>query len=110
MNTPQVIKFANEGLRPAANNFASAYFAAKSLLSAYDATGMQALLGDDPQFSNMLEDGSESDGRPRISAGGVKLTVENIRALVTQLETVDSGTGLTLIQGILSISPQYRGN
>lgn len=108
MNNPQVVKFCNEGVRVAADKFAEAYYAAKALTEAYDATGMEALLGDDETFNNWIEDGSAADGRPQISTGGVKLTISNIKTLITQLETTDAGTGLSLIQGILSISPRYR--
>lgn len=45
MNNPQVVKFCNEGVRVAADKFAEAYYAAKALTEAYDATGMEALLG-----------------------------------------------------------------
>jgi hypothetical protein len=108
MDNPQVIKFCNEGVRVTADKLVAAYQSARALVEAYDATGMAALLGDDQAFSNIIEDGSASDGRPPISAGGVKLTVENIRALLVQLETTETPTGLSLVQGILSISPQYR--
>lgn len=108
MNDPEVVRFCNEGLRVTADKLAAAYYAAKQLVQAYDATGMSAKLGTDETFSNWIEDGSATDGRPQISAGGVKLTIENVRALITQLETTDAGTGLSLIQGILSISPRYN--
>lgn len=108
MENPEVTKFCNEGVRVVADKLAAAYYAAKTLVASYDATGMAAKLGDDKTFSDLIADGSEADGRPRVSAGGVKLTVENIRGLITQLETADSGTGLTMVQGILSISPKYN--
>jgi len=109
MNDPQVVKFCNEGLRVTADKLAIAYLSAKQLLQSYDATGMAAVLGDDPQFTTVIDDGSAQDGRPPITVGGVKLTMENIRGLISQLETADSGTGLTMVQGILSISPRYNG-
>lgn len=107
MNTPQVVRFCNEGLRPSADKLATAYYAAKSLLESYDATGIAASLGNDQTFSDLIEDGSSTDGRPQISAGGVRLTMENIRALITQLESTHTESGLSLVQGILSISPRY---
>lgn len=109
MDNPEVIRFANEGLRPCATLLGAAYYAAKQLVESYDATGLDAKLGDDPTYSNVIEDGSASDGRPAISVGGVKLTITNLRALITQLETTDAGTGLSLVRGILSISPRYQG-
>ena len=110
MDNPQIVKLCNEGLRPAAYHLAVAYYAAKALVQSYDAIGAAALLGDDNTYSDLVADGSETDGRPRISAGGVKLTIENLRGLISQLETTDSGTGMTMVQGVLSISPRYNGN
>ena len=109
MGNPEVVKFCNEGLRPCATLLGAAYYAAKQLVESYDATGLDAKLGSDPTYSNVIDDGASADGRPAISAGGVKLTITNLRALITQLETTDAGTGLSLVQGILSISPRYQG-
>lgn len=108
MNDPQVVKFCNESLRPTADKLVAALYAATALVQAYDATGIAAKLGTDDTFSNMIEDGSATDGRPPISAGGVKLTVENIRTLLAQLNAVPE-TGPSLAQGVISISPRYAG-
>lgn len=108
LDNPQVTRFCNEGLRVAADKFGDAYYAAKALCESFDATNMAALLGADSQFSNLIVDGSATDGRPQISAGGVALTITNIKSLITQLEMTQTETGLSLIQGILSISPRYH--
>jgi len=108
MDNPEVTKFCNEGLRPCATLLGAAYYATKQLVESYDAAGMGDKLGNDPSYSTIIEDGSAADGRPALSVGGVKLTIANLRALITQLETTDAGTGLSLVQGILSISPRYQ--
>lgn len=109
MNNPECIKFCNESLRPTADKLVAAYYAAKAMVQAYDATQLATKFGDDPTFSDTVLDGSDLDGRPPLTSGGVNLTITNIKALLTQLETVDAGTGLTLIQGAISISPRYNG-
>ncbi len=109
MNDPQVVKFCNEGLRPVADKLVDALYAATALVQSYDATGVSAKLGDDPTFSTIIDDGSLADGRPQISAGGVKLTVENIRGLLAQLNSTQTESGLSLAAGVISISPRYAG-
>lgn len=107
VNDPEIVKFCNEGLRPAMDQLVRSYNAAKTLVEVYDATGMSAKLPEDETFSDLIEDGSATDGRPRISAGGVRLSVENIRSLLTQLEGTETPSGLSLIQAAISISPRY---
>jgi hypothetical protein len=102
---PEVKKFCNEGLRPAMDRLAAAYLAAKALLTTYDAT---ALAGKIPDTPDLVDDDSATDGRPRISCGGVKLSMENLRAMLAQLEAVPPGQPLSMVQGVFSISPQYR--
>lgn len=108
MNNPQVVRFCNEGLRPTANALASAYYSAKKLVADYDSTGILPLLGDVTVFTDLVSDGHDVDGRPPISAGGVAVTIANLRSLITQIETTDVN-GLSLIAGVLSISPRYQG-
>lgn len=104
---PQVVTISNAGVRPAMDRFASAYYAAKQLLDAYDSGRIEAMLPDDPTFSNFIDDGSATDGRPQLSAGGLKAIIANTRALVQQLETKNPESGLSLIQGVLSVSPKF---
>lgn len=104
---PQVKILSNEGVRPTMNLFAAAYFAGERLLAAYDAQHFAETLPDDPDFSNFIADGSETDGRPPLSVGGLKLTLENVRAITQQLKLVQAGTGLSMIDGVLSIAPHY---
>jgi hypothetical protein len=109
MNDPQVVKFCNEAVRPTADKLVAALYAAQALVDSYDATGVAAKLGTDETFTNWIDDGSASDGRPTISAGGVALTVESIRGLLAQLNSTQTPSGLSLAQGVISISPRYAG-
>lgn len=107
VNNPEVVKFCNEGLRPTADLLVRAYKSAQALIENYDATQMSSKIPVDETFSDWIEDGSANDGRPQISAGGVTLTIQNIRALLAQLESTETPSGLSLIQGVMSISPRY---
>ena len=53
MDSPEVIRFTNEGLRPCADKLGAAYYAAKQLVESYDATGLDAKLGDDPTTAHL---------------------------------------------------------
>lgn len=108
MDNLQVKTFCNSGLRPAMTKLAEAYEAAEKLLRDYDATRLSEILPS--EFDNIIEDGYQSDGRPPISCGGVKLTMENIRGLIAQLNEIDQNTGLSMIQGVRAISPRYQAS
>jgi hypothetical protein len=101
---PEIIRFANEGLRPAMDRLAAAYLQAKALLSSYDASGLVSKI---PPTADYLADGSDVDGRPRITAGGVLLSMENLRSLLAHIEQTPEGQPMSLIAGVLSISPKY---
>jgi hypothetical protein len=108
MNNPIVIRFSNERIRPIMVDLASAYWRAKQALQEYDTLGLDALLAHDTTFSDILEDGAPGDGRPPISAGAVRLTVEALRQLVQHVETSMLPTGKSLIQGATAIAPFIR--
>jgi len=107
MNYPQVIKFSNELVRPAMLKMAKLHQELRYLLSVYDAYGLEAKLAADTTFSDYLEDGSPADGRPPISAGGLRLAMENIRQFLASLEAKDPNNPaqITFLEGVYAMSP-----
>lgn len=107
VETLQVIKLCNEGVRPTMDMFAVAYYAAKRLIDAYDSGKVEAMLPEDAEFSNFIADGSDKDGRPQLSVGGLKLLMLHTKAIVEQLESTKTESGLSLIQGVISVAPKF---
>lgn len=101
-----VIAFCNATLRPLMVHLGDVYFEAKRAIAEFEASGVQAAL---PNDTTVIGDNSQADGRPQITAGGVLLTMANLAGVIEQLETTQAG-GVTLVQGVLGISPRHAGN
>lgn len=106
MNDARIVRFCDEGLRPAMTKLAEAYETARRLIETYDATGLEAIIGD---AKTVIEDRSPEAGRPPITAPGVKLIMGNVRALLEQLDTVNPQIGASLIAGARSVTTRYGG-
>lgn len=100
-----VINFCNATLRPLMVQLGDAYFSAKRAIAEFEAAGVKAAL---PNDLTPIGDNSQADGRPQITSGGVLLTMANLAAFVEQLETTEAN-GVTLVQGVLGISPRHAG-
>lgn len=86
IDNPQVRKFANERARIAADAIVTCYETLKRLQVEYDAAGGDTLF---PATTDRIVDGSETDGRTRITTGQVRGLNTLSAALVTYL---DGGT------------------
>jgi len=67
---PQVIAFSNQELRPVADALFQAYYRAKELNQNYVAGNIGSLINT-AGAGNLLHDGSEVDGRTRITGGDI---------------------------------------
>jgi hypothetical protein len=84
----QIIKFANERARTIADEVARLHYAIEGWLADYTAQGISALITA-AGATNVIADGSETDGRVRIT--GTQLV--NLRAALLQVQTaVDTTT------------------
>lgn len=99
---PQVVKWSNEHARRVADAWATLYNATKAATIVYDAQGLDALV---PSTADNVADGSDVDGRGRIT--GAKL-----RAIKAQLDAflVDAdAAGGAKRNAIFAIAVNPRG-
>lgn len=86
ISNPQVVAFSNQELRPLADLLFKAYYKALELDQNYVANNIGTLI-DAGGASNLLNDGSLTDGRTRISGGDIYNFVTLISDLITFLES-----------------------
>lgn len=96
---PRVVVYSNEVFRPAMDRLARAYWAAKKAIAAWDAQGLAPLV---PMTADHVADSQESY-KP-LTAGGLALSIQNMRTMIAQLETVDPQTGISMAQGVLAVA------
>ncbi len=70
ITNPQIIAFSNEELRPVADLLFQAYYKAQELEQNYVAGNIGSLIND-AGAGNLLADGSQVDGRTRITGGDI---------------------------------------
>lgn len=83
IDNPEAVRFANEKVRPVADRYAQLYWAAKILLTEWDASNIGALI---PNTSEVIDDGSAEDGRTPITGAMVNGLKANLALLVGDLE------------------------
>lgn len=79
----QAIKFSNERARPLADRLCQLYFYSKALVAEFDANGLNKLFAD----SEVVDDGSDKDGRHPIIGLDVKTVVDLSRQYITDFES-----------------------
>ena len=70
ITNPQVVAFSNARIRPACDDMYSLYYKCKALVADYTAANIGSLInaaGD----GNLVDDGSATDGRTRITGGDI---------------------------------------
>lgn len=82
---PQIVTFSNEKVRPAADRYAQLYWFSKIILIEYSASGIEAALAA-LNNSDVIIDGSETDGRTPITVGMIEGMMANLQLLVNDLE------------------------
>lgn len=83
ITNPQAVRFSNEEIRPLADAYANLYFAAKRVAAAWSAQDIGTLI---PNTSDVIIDGSATDGRAAITGAKVNGLISACGALVTDLE------------------------
>lgn len=91
ITNPQVVTFANTRIRPIADKLYSTYYHAKSVLGDYNVGDIGSKI-DSAGAGNLISDGSEIDGRTRISGGDI---YNIITALQEFIDYVEGGTVTT---------------
>jgi hypothetical protein len=100
ITNPQAVKFSNEEIRTAANDFAQLYYRAKRVYQSWTALGMSSLItnsGDDT-----IIDGSATDGRPVITGADGNNIINRVSEFITSME--DSSNAK--LNTILAVAPQ----
>lgn len=82
---PQVATFCNGQLRPLVDKYLGLYYACKEAQDIYVAQGIAAQLGADNNA--IVDDGSDQDGRSRLTVGAAKSAIAAIGGLITAVET-----------------------
>lgn len=100
----EVVRFINEGVRPAANDFAGMYYTMRALKDRLDlpegvGNVINVLTGKEP-----IDDGAVTDGRPVATPENVK---SFIQTLTTFLETMEADNKAQL-HAILALSNRYK--
>jgi hypothetical protein len=82
---PQVVVFANNRIRPLADKLYSAYYAAKSVNQDYNAGDIGTQINT-AGSGNLIADGSEVDGRTRITGGDIYNMITLLQAFIAFVE------------------------
>ena len=103
ITTPQVVTFANNRTRVLADKIASLYYALTAYQNDYASQGIAALITAGGT-SNFIGDGSDVDGRQRITGTQMANFKAGVDAMVTALGTTNiTGVGTpmsTIVNGI----------
>ena len=83
IDNPQAVKFCNERIRTAANRFAQLYYWLKAVAGEFVAQDMASKI---PDTTDLVDDGSDVDGRPRISGADVNAFIQQASAFIADME------------------------
>lgn len=84
-SNPQVVAFSNTEIRPMADKMYGAYYKAKSVVQNYNTDGIGALISA-AGASNLIGDGSDVDGRTRISGDDIINFITALSAFIAYIE------------------------
>lgn len=94
---PKITAWANGRVRPLADKLAAAYYALQAYINDYTTQGISATITADGA-SAPIGDGSDVDGRPRITGTQIINLEAALVALKTQMDTtLISGVGTTTL-------------
>jgi hypothetical protein len=100
INDASAVRFANEQLRPMADELARTYYQAQRLLNNWFATQM----GDKfPVDGGVVEDGSDVDGRTPITGNDVQLLMSRVSELVTDYEASSNAKLNTVLKPAVNV-------
>lgn len=83
ITNPEAVKFCNEKIRPVADRYAQLYWFAKIVLAEWNAGDLSTNV---PNTSDVVVDGSATDGRTPITGAQVNGIIANLQLLVNDLE------------------------
>ena len=84
---PEAVRFANEKARTLADAATRYYYAAKSFVNEWDATGMSAKI---TNTADPIIDGSATDGRSTITGANVVGLKNHVDTMLTDLEATSN--------------------
>ena len=84
---PEAVKFCNEKARTLADKATAYYYAALALVNEWDATDMATKI---PNTSDVIVDGSATDGRSPITGANVNGLKSHVDAMIADLEATDN--------------------
>lgn len=99
---PEAVRFANEKARTLADAATRYYYAAKSFLNEWDATGMGTKISD---AADTIVDGSAVDGRTPITGADVNGLKSHVDTMVADLEAAANTKLNILLQIEVNGSP-----
>lgn len=107
----QLSKFLDDGYRPFATQAITLIESLRHLVGSYYVPGspkaeVDAQVAID---STAIVEGSDSDGRPPLTYGGVALSMANCAAMLDQMDAVPDGQALSFLEGLMATSPRYAG-
>ena len=96
ITNPEAVRFSNEKVRTLADAATKYYYAAVGFLNEWNATDMGTKI---PNTSDVIIDGSATDGRTPITGANVNGLKGNVAAMVADLEA-NSNLKLNILLGI----------
>lgn len=101
---PQVVAFSNNRVRPMADVIYSAYYRAKSVIADYNAGDIGTKINNEGP-SELIADGSATDGRTRITGGDIYNFIGACQELV---DYVEGGAVATLDRQVTITKPHVN--
>lgn len=102
ITNPEAVRFCNEKARVLADLATRYYYTSLALLNEWDATGMGATI---PNTADVVADGSDVDGRSRITGAMVHGLHDHVQAMVADLGANNNLKLDTLLQIEVNGSP-----
>ena len=91
----QAIQFCNEQIRPLANRMAQLYYDAKGVVDEWNANSLSAVI---PNTSDVIVDGSATDGRPIITGAKATNIVTRAQEVIADYEASSNAKLNTVLQ------------
>lgn len=101
ITNPQVVRFCNEELRPTGDRYITLYWWAKSTVDKWTAGNLAASC---PSTADFVADGSDTDGRGRLTGTLVNGAIATLQAFIADLE-VNSNQKLNALMTI-AVNPR----
>jgi hypothetical protein len=96
IQSPQAIKFCNEKVRIVADQMSQLYYISKSIKDYWNANNLINIIPYDSM--DILEDGSDKDGRPQINAIQVNNILNRCDEIITLFESDNNARLNTILQ------------